>query len=531
MPVTKVWVRRPNSSPIRIKIPSSVSTPNYSLPSNGARDTPRPIDFDLTEEFLVDDLREAILKKYPQSLGKHHDSADLTIRIHDNDEPDKGRILSPEESVAKILMEEYPNGQKSSEAWTIITSGGRDNYTRWWLQTGGFSNDLYSLRGKFSPNQFMQSSGGSYGSDPAYSQQQEYFPYTPQKTSASPPGDVSARPKATGPIMSINQHSRTQARPSLRENRSTVQDGIAIFPGRRYDNTNTFSMAIEPTSGGDSEASRTQHRNSPDSNGSSVGHRYPPGRNTPPVEYATRPRGYSKSGPSASIQPFHMQIPPQQIPSSAPKVSSPLGGPPILPPQRLSQGSYGRSTVANAPNATVTVPRESPVQQTSSPKFPESGNASSRGGGLAPIVSTGSPVGPTTFPASRQRSNTITGVAPPTIPNPHVSPSADRTADVTVVKPKPETGTVLGVIPPINVLIVEDNMINAQILEAFFRKRKLKYATAVNGKEAVEKWRQGGWHLVLVSYCLHPLLTIRWTFNSRSCQESKPQRKSVVWRE
>jgi hypothetical protein len=36
-------------------------------------------------------------------------------------------------------------------------------------------------------------------------------------------------------------------------------------------------------------------------------------------------------------------------------------------------------------------------------------------------------------------------------------------------------------------------------LEVFFRKRKLKYATAVNGKEAVEKWRQGGWHLVLVS--------------------------------
>jgi osomolarity two-component system response regulator SSK1 len=56
----------------------------------------------------------------------------------------------------------------------------------------------------------------------------------------------------------------------------------------------------------------------------------------------------------------------------------------------------------------------------------------------------------------------------------------------------------IGVIPPINVLIVEDNFINAQILEAFFRKRKLKYATAVNGKEAVEKWRQGGWHLVLV---------------------------------
>jgi osomolarity two-component system, response regulator SSK1 len=64
--------------------------------------------------------------------------------------------------------------------------------------------------------------------------------------------------------------------------------------------------------------------------------------------------------------------------------------------------------------------------------------------------------------------------------------------------PSAPKGSVLGVIPPISVLIVEDNIINAQILEAFFRKRKLKYATAVNGKQAVEKWRQGGWHLVLV---------------------------------
>ena len=74
----------------------------------------------------------------------------------------------------------------------------------------------------------------------------------------------------------------------------------------------------------------------------------------------------------------------------------------------------------------------------------------------------------------------------------------------------------LGNIPPINVLIVEDNFINAQILEAFFRKRKLKYATAVNGKEAVEKWRQGGWHLVLVHHSLESMTDVcdRWISNS-----------------
>src|SRR5277367_5056676 len=294
MAVTKVWVRRPNSSPTRIQIPSSVSTPNASLPSSVAHDTSQPIDLDITEDFLVDDLREVILKRYPQSLGKHHDTADLTIRIHDNSEPDKGRVLAPDESVVKILMEEYPNGQKSSEAWTIITSGGRDIYTRWWLQTGGFSNDMYPVRGTFSPNQLVQSAGGSYGSEAIYSQQQEYFPYTPQQAALTPPGEVNTRPRGSGVIMPINQHSRTQPRPPLRPNRSTLQEGIGIFPGRRYDNTNTSSMVAEAASGAESELSRAL-RSSPDSAGSSQGQRYPPGRNTPPGEYTNRARGYSKS--------------------------------------------------------------------------------------------------------------------------------------------------------------------------------------------------------------------------------------------
>jgi osomolarity two-component system response regulator SSK1 len=53
-------------------------------------------------------------------------------------------------------------------------------------------------------------------------------------------------------------------------------------------------------------------------------------------------------------------------------------------------------------------------------------------------------------------------------------------------------------VPPINILIVEDNNINMKLLEQFVRRLKVHWATAVNGKEAVEKWRQGGFHLVLM---------------------------------
>jgi len=55
-----------------------------------------------------------------------------------------------------------------------------------------------------------------------------------------------------------------------------------------------------------------------------------------------------------------------------------------------------------------------------------------------------------------------------------------------------------GGVPPINVLIVEDNIINLKLLEAFMKRLKVRWQTAMNGREAVNKWRAGGFHLVLM---------------------------------
>ncbi|KAK9452950.1 hypothetical protein V1511DRAFT_506072 [Dipodascopsis uninucleata] len=62
------------------------------------------------------------------------------------------------------------------------------------------------------------------------------------------------------------------------------------------------------------------------------------------------------------------------------------------------------------------------------------------------------------------------------------------------------------VVPPIKVLIVEDNIINQKILEAFMKKRRIRSNVAKNGKEAIEKWREGGYHLVLMDIQL-PVLS------------------------
>lgn len=75
----------------------------------------------ISEEDLVDDVREKILKKYANSLGRTFDSPDVTIRIvprldsHGHFE----RSLGPEESVATALNQYYPTGQTIDEALII----------------------------------------------------------------------------------------------------------------------------------------------------------------------------------------------------------------------------------------------------------------------------------------------------------------------------------------------------------------------------------------------------------------------------
>lgn len=53
-------------------------------------------------------------------------------------------------------------------------------------------------------------------------------------------------------------------------------------------------------------------------------------------------------------------------------------------------------------------------------------------------------------------------------------------------------------VPPINVLLVEDNPINLKLLEAFAKGLKVRWQSAMNGQDAVTKWRSGGFHLVLM---------------------------------
>ncbi|KAF4895503.1 Response regulator mcs4 [Colletotrichum fructicola] len=91
MVTRKVWVRRPGASPTLITI---------------------------NEDDLVDDVRDMILRKYANSLGRHFDSPDLTLRICPREQR-QDRLLGPEEPMGRTLDAYFPGGQTVDEALVI----------------------------------------------------------------------------------------------------------------------------------------------------------------------------------------------------------------------------------------------------------------------------------------------------------------------------------------------------------------------------------------------------------------------------
>jgi len=96
-----------------------------------------------------------------------------------------------------------------------------------------------------------------------------------------------------------------------------------------------------------------------------------------------------------------------------------------------------------------------------------------------------------------------------TVPKQTSSPSTPRVSSPRPTKPRKRqkppldapslpAGLLDGSVPPINVLIVEDNIINLRVLGAFMERLKVRWQRAMNGREAVTKWRAGGFHLVLM---------------------------------
>jgi hypothetical protein len=83
---------------------------------------------------------------------------------------------------------------------------------------------------------------------------------------------------------------------------------------------------------------------------------------------------------------------------------------------------------------------------------------------------------------------------------------------------------------------ITDNPINQTILSTWMKKRQIKYDVAMNGLEAVQKWKSGEFHLILVRPPSNPtpsgLINVpaRWTFKCPLWMALKQPKRSEGWR-
>ncbi|KAK7946489.1 response regulator mcs4 [Apiospora aurea] len=350
MVTRKIWVKRPGASPTLITI---------------------------NEDDLVDDVRELILRKYANSLGRNFDAPDLTLRVCPRDQ--NQRLLQPDEPMGRTLDAYYPGGQTVDDALLIDIPVRRTP--------------------KASPNPRF------YADDRPHESGNDYFPpYPPPAHSHG----LATAPAPGGAAISNGTHT-------LHLPPSMAILGNGQLPPLPSPGTSRRLGAARPKI-------QRLHTASPISTATTNGHvqhaSAPGTANVGTHHSSSRPARSRTHSAASSEQSSNHHPHPHQAPSAPPMPTPPI-------PERV----------------------ETPPP---------------------PRISSPTPV------SSREEDQEECGpsLAPP--------------------------GMLNGGVPPINVLIVEDNIINLKLLEAFVKRLKVRWQTAMNGRDAVTKWRDGGFHLVLM---------------------------------
>ena len=346
MVIRKIWVKRPGASATLVTV---------------------------NEEDLVDDVREMILKKYANSLGRNFDAPDLTLRICPRDSRQE-RTLGPEEFICRTLDSNYPGGQTVDDALIIDVP----------------------LRRTPRPSPRGGASGGYYHDDLRPGEAgSDYFPPMPVPAIPSPhlPNSV--------PVSTLANSASSGHHPNVGSHAISV--------------LTTGHVPNLPSPGG----SRRHH---------------------------TRPRAVRQHTSSPTVISNHIQ--------TTTALSNGMHIPARVSRSRTHSSASEKSIAPPAPPLPTPPAQEvTQIQRISTP--------------------------------------------PPRVSSPRVNSRIKRSKKNSD-HPSLPAGLLSGGVPPINVLIVEDNIINLKLLEAFMKRLKVRWQTAMNGKEAVTKWRAGGFHLVLM---------------------------------
>lgn len=383
----KIWVKRPGASATLVQI---------------------------KEDDLVDDVRDLILRKYANSLGKTFDAPDMTLHIltrSQHGESRSERLLGPEEEICRTIDSYYPGGQTVDEALVINVPQRR---------TPRPSPRVVHQGGYYATDDFRPLENGT-----------DYFP---PMNAVIPP----TLPQTTASESSRGAHHHQH----LQHPQAPVIVSNGDHP-RSISVLNTGQVPPLPSPGG---RSARHHRPKV--------HRQP---TSSPTILSHPNNGAVAVAPNATNQPHlvHRQSARPRLDSSTSETHRP-NGIPAAPPLPTPP----------APEAGPTNP------QNSNPPTPSAG---------------GVPPRSATRPRKSRRST------PEKLNSRHGRKESATAADGFSI-----TSMLDGSVPPINVLIVEDNIINLRILEGLMKRLKVRWQTAMNGQIAVDKWREGGFHLVLM---------------------------------
>ena len=337
------------------------------------------------EEDLVDDVRDMILKKYANTLGRTFDAPDVTLRIIPRDAQE--RTLGPEEPMTRTLDAYFPGGQTVAEALIIDVPLRRTPKPSPRTHVGYYDDERRPTE-----------NGG------------DYFPPMPVQTNVPSPHLTPAIPVINGQhaahshAMSILTTGQVPSLPSPGSVRRRHHERDPTRPRMNRQHTTASSPTV--------------------------------------MAGSTQQLGGTPHNGTHSVLTF-LRNPVPRSPAS--DKSTPISGaPPTAPP------------LPTPPAAQTQVDLASQIQRVATPP---------------PRVSSPRPTN-----KSRKNKKNISNGDHPNLP----------------------AGMLNGAVPPINVLIVEDNIINLKLLEAFMKRLKVRWQTAMNGREAVTKWRAGGFHLVLM---------------------------------
>jgi osomolarity two-component system response regulator SSK1 len=371
----KIWVKRPSQSATLVQI---------------------------REDDLVDDVRDMILRKYANSLGRTIDSPDMTLRILMRPNAAGLRVehvLGPEEEMIKVIEKYFPDGQKVADALLIDVPQKRTPRPS---PRGQPAQQYYSM------DDYRPMENGN-----------DYFP----PMAEAGPSNISL-----GPVPGRDQHNGEHGPRSI----SVITTGqIAPIPSPGAANRRPVSHRPKYARQHTSSPGVIQHT----MNGTSVNANVPP----LPNQHRTSTRGRADSSASEANRSMTINTAPP-----APPLPSP---PAPLTASGVSNTSHPPTPSGNAHRNTK--PRR--VRRTTPEKAVMRRSAQGGADGYA---------------------------ADPMMHG--IASMLDTPA------------------PPINVLIVEDNSVNLRVMEGIMKRLKVRWQTAVNGKIAVDKWRKGGFHLVVM---------------------------------